>query len=262
MSRQLNEPAFRIFNPDYRIVEKLKPIFGVGMFLGWLFIFMAISLALGPMVMKELEAGSLLEPVVLSQVPLLLYSLIFILAMRLTLKDLKIEPLNSTEILMAILVAMVALFIAIAVLIPVYLIHQAISPGFLDQSIKEAKLLQDAMIPNTGPELILTLILMAVVPAIIEELFFRGLIFDSFLRMGPWWALAVSSVTFGIMHQLPLRIPSMIAVGFILAIFKYKTRKLTASMVVHVVYNSFIVGITFAAGRFMNFDMLSLIFHR
>lgn len=261
ISRPLERLKESILKPDYTVIDRMEPIHGMCLFAGYLAIFIGISFYLGPILSQNLADKGLALPVLVIQVPLLVYCLIYILAMKLNLKDLKIRTPAPLEWLIALPVALFALAGAIAILVPVLVIHHLISPGLLESSIEEAKALQEAITPDSGTQLLLHLGLIAVIPAVVEELFFRGLLFDSFMKLGPVWALTISSLAFGMMHLMPLRIPSLIFVGFVLGLFKYRTGKLTSSMLVHVIYNGIMVAITYAAKDLMDvdFDMFSCI---
>ena len=207
----------------------------------------------------DLLEGNLLSPILSIQLPLLLFCSLSVIALRLRFTDLKLISLYPKEWLYAFLLAMMALMAAVAVFIPVLALHKFISPDFFETSLEQAKVLQEAITPSSGFELLLNLFLVALIPAIVEELFFRGLLLDSFMRLGPVWAITISSVTFGVMHQMPMRIPSLIVVGFILGIFKYRTGKLTASILMHFIYNSFLIALTYFASEEIPSNIVSFI---
>jgi membrane protease YdiL (CAAX protease family) len=80
---------------------------------------------------------------------------------------------------------------------------------------------------------------------IVEELTFRGLLFNALLRYTPAWvAVLVSAALFGMAHFAPGNagvILPLIAGGAVLAIVYYRSGSLVASMLTHSLFNAFTV---------------------
>jgi membrane protease YdiL (CAAX protease family) len=248
-----------IINRDYRRVDHLTPLHGVWLFIGWGLLYVFLSLFLGPMLSEKLAEGNIGIQIVAIQLPLFVFCTLFIIGVRMRFADLKLRPLRPVEWAAAVIMAVAALVGAVVVLIPVIVSQMLLSPELFTQSLEEAKVFQEAIIPGSGVELAFYLVLLAVIPAVVEELFFRGLIMDAFMRFGPFWAIVISSVAFGVSHQMPLRIPSLTLVGFFLAAFKYRTGKLTASIIMHIVYNSVLITIAYLFKGAIESNMLSFI---
>jgi membrane protease YdiL (CAAX protease family) len=173
--------------------------------------------------------------------------------------DLKLKTLLPIEWVVAIALAVATFIGAVIVLIPVLIIQYLLTPQLLKSSMENATLMQEAITPSSNVEFAIILFFVAIIPAVVEELFFRGLLMDAFMHQGPFWAIVNSSVAFGIIHITPLKIPSMILVGVVLGIFKYRTGKLTASIIMHLIYNGFLITLTYFASDALNADMLSFI---
>jgi sodium transport system permease protein len=91
----------------------------------------------------------------------------------------------------------------------------------------------------------LTLVLlMAVLPAVCEELAFRGFIFGGLLRDGqPLRAILISSVVFGISHGVLQQSISATVMGMLLGWVSWRTSSVIPAMVIHVVNNSLSVSL-------------------
>lgn len=248
-----------IINPDYRKVDRLTPIHGIWLFLGWGIISVTLSLFLGTKLAEKLAEGNIGIQIVAVQLPLFLFCCLFITATRMKFADLKLRALRPVEWLAAPIIAVAALVAAAVVLIPVVVSQFLFTPEVFSESIKQAEVFQEAIVPASGAELALNLVLVAVIPPLVEELFFRGLVMDAFMKFGPFWAILISSTAFGISHMMPLKIPSLIVVGLLMATFKYRTGKLTASILVHLIYNAIIITVAYFARGAFDSSVLSFI---
>lgn len=89
------------------------------------------------------------------------------------------------------------------------------------------------------------LLVVALLPAICEELAFRGFILSGLRHLGGSWAIAISSVLFGLTHGLLQQSLSAIAVGFVLGYLAVQTQSLLPCAVFHFTHNS----LSIVAGR-------------
>ena len=88
------------------------------------------------------------------------------------------------------------------------------------------------------------LVLVVVIGApLVEELFFRGLLWEALrergLSTGP--AVAVTSVLFGVAHFQLLQLPALVAFGAVAAVLRARTGGLTAPIAAHVMFNAITV---------------------
>ncbi len=83
-------------------------------------------------------------------------------------------------------------------------------------------------------------ILSTVVAApILEEVFFRGLIFESCAeRWGRGVGLIVSALLFGVIHIIPVQMINAFVVGLILGYVYLKTRSLVSVIIIHAINNA------------------------
>lgn len=92
---------------------------------------------------------------------------------------------------------------------------------------------------------LLIVVAFGIVPPIVEEFFFRGLLFRAIAsRFGPWGAIVASSLAFGTFHVVsglqltPERfLPSTFA-GLVLGIIAWRTASLFPGTFVHAIHNS------------------------
>ncbi len=86
---------------------------------------------------------------------------------------------------------------------------------------------------------ILSVTAIAVVPALVEEFAFRGVILGSLRKFGDTFALIVSSICFGVMHGNLEQMPFAFMVGLFLGFALLKTGSIRVSMVIHF-FNNFV----------------------
>lgn len=73
----------------------------------------------------------------------------------------------------------------------------------------------------------------------VEELVFRGLLFNALLRYAPAWAAALlSGIAFGFSHGSPSAAAPLAASGVVLAYVYYRSGSLAASMLTHALFNT------------------------
>lgn len=88
------------------------------------------------------------------------------------------------------------------------------------------------------------IVLMAVLPAVCEELAFRGFIFGGLLRDGqPLRAILISSVVFGVSHGVLQQSISATVMGMLLGWVSWRTSSVIPAMLIHVVNNSLSVSL-------------------
>lgn len=86
-----------------------------------------------------------------------------------------------------------------------------------------------------------TLLAFALVPALCEELVFRGIVAAEYETFGIPAAVVMSSLTFAMIHFSFVRLPIYFFGGLVLALILYATRSVFASWIVHFLYNTFVL---------------------
>lgn len=108
------------------------------------------------------------------------------------------------------------------------------------QNMEVAEALTDAIIIKDN--LVLNLAIVALMPAICEEIFFRGFIFTSFKgKSSSKIAIITSGIFFGFMHMDFLRIIPTSILGIIFAYTVYKSESIFIAMILHFINNSIAV---------------------
>ena len=93
-------------------------------------------------------------------------------------------------------------------------------------------------VPTNGVEFIFYFISTAILPAIVEELVFRGAIMQSLRRFGDTFALLVSSLLFGLVHGNLVQAPMAFITGLAIGYFVLRTGSLRTGMLVHFINNA------------------------
>lgn len=106
-----------------------------------------------------------------------------------------------------------------------------------DQTLAKLDAMQGLL--SDAPSLSTLLILVALLPAVCEELAFRGFILSGLSRMrNKWLAILVSSLFFGIAHQLLQQSITAFAVGMLIGFVAIKTKSIFPCMLYHLIHNS------------------------
>lgn len=127
--------------------------------------------------------------------------------------------------------------LAIAVLIcsyPVVMILNLLSMIFVKNAVSDALLMY---LSQYGK--VLTFILVAVVPAFCEEFLFRGVVYNTYRKRYPLFALFVSAVCFGLMHGNLNQMPYAIYFGLVLALMMMASDSILVPMFMHFLMNGF-----------------------
>jgi len=94
-------------------------------------------------------------------------------------------------------------------------------------------------IMGSAPGFWAILLVMAVIPAIVEELAFRGFILSGFERLrNKWQAILLASLFFGMAHSFIQQSIVTAFVGIILGVVAVQTRSIIPCMIYHVTHNS------------------------
>jgi len=99
---------------------------------------------------------------------------------------------------------------------------------------------------------ILTFISTAIIPALVEEFAFRGIVLGSLKKFGEGFAVLVSSVLFGAMHGNFQQIPFAFIVGLALAFITVKSGSLWLACLVHSINNSISVFVEYLLDNLPN----------
>jgi sodium transport system permease protein len=124
-----------------------------------------------------------------------------------------------------------ALMIVIAELYPVK-----------DEALGGMKAIQDAL--GGAPSWWAVVGLMALLPAVCEELAMRGFILSGLRHVGhKWWAIAISAVAFGAIHMFLQQKITAAAVGLVIGFLAVQTGHLLPCIVFHAIHNTLAVSV-------------------
>lgn len=92
---------------------------------------------------------------------------------------------------------------------------------------------------KSTPEMIGMILISAVLPAILEELLFRGIVVAEYERRGAIRAVLLSALAFSLCHFDLANLPAYLFSGVILVLVLFATDSLIATILLHVCYNVF-----------------------
>ena len=123
-----------------------------------------------------------------------------------------------------------------------YLPLEHLIPHLRDKLAQPAKHLTAGF---PGADLAVIAVLTVVVVPVVEELFFRGLVLRSLVRLfapagvllGPTLAVLTSGILFGLAHAQPLQLLGLAAFGVVLSAMAYRFRRLGPSILAHATFN-------------------------
>lgn len=95
----------------------------------------------------------------------------------------------------------------------------------------------DSAVPEGAAGIALSVLSVAVEPALMEEFAMRGIVFGLFKRWGNGFAVIISSVLFGLMHGNFEQIPFAFLVGLILGFARAKTGSMWIGCAIHAFNN-------------------------
>ncbi len=104
--------------------------------------------------------------------------------------------------------------------------------------------------PVSTVDFIMSVICTAILPALVEELAFRGLVLGALKKHGDMFAVIASAFLFGMLHGNFVQIPFAFIVGLVLGLVRVKTDSMLPSILIHFSNNFFAVIITMISESF------------
>lgn len=117
-------------------------------------------------------------------------------------------------------------------IIPLISLINMISSLFVENSVSDT-----LAVTVENNSVFLNLILLALIPAIVEEFIFRGLIFNGYKKRNPLKAAILSAVLFGLIHMNINQFTYAFVMGIIFALLTYVTGSIIPSVIAHFVVN-------------------------
>ena len=95
------------------------------------------------------------------------------------------------------------------------------------------------------PEFVFLLFVIAVTPAICEEVFFRGYVQRTMERAAGWKSILIVGILFGLFHLQPIGLAATATMGVLFGYFYFRTRSLLPSMLAHFANNALVVSLLY-----------------
>ncbi|MEO6602254.1 MAG: CPBP family intramembrane glutamic endopeptidase [Polyangiaceae bacterium] len=112
---------------------------------------------------------------------------------------------------------------------------------FLDRDVNAERLVVAVSRNATSGGLLLVLCAAALLPALVEELMFRGLVTRAFEKRSHAEMVLVPSLLFGLFHLEPTQIAGTIVLGIAFGLTRLYSGSLVPSMVGHAAYNAYVI---------------------
>ena len=196
----------------------------------------------GTLKQSSLQVGQgtmpLLSTLILIVIFIMNIGLLFVLANKLELLNFDSKFLNKKNILIIVIGVVIARLVAI--LGTILLNNQGIDSTANDAAINNL---------FTGENPLLIILILGISAPIMEEIVFRAGIIGYFLKDWPILGIALSSISFGLVHG-PTDIISFFIyalIGLVLSIAYFKTSRLEVSILIHF-FNNLIPAIVIAFG--------------
>jgi uncharacterized protein len=123
----------------------------------------------------------------------------------------------------------------ISVFLPIIISANILSAHLLSDRVPQ-KIVQS--ISSSGNLLIINCFSIIVVSPIVEELYFRKILFQELLhRFGSMWTIILSSIYFSFVHLNVLSLPTLFALGLLLGTVAQVTKSIIFCMLVHSLFN-------------------------
>ncbi len=112
---------------------------------------------------------------------------------------------------------------------------------FLDRDVNAERLVVAVARNATSGGLLLVLCAAALLPALVEELMFRGLVTRAFEKRSHAEMVLVPSLLFGMFHLEPTQIAGTIVLGIAFGLTRLYSGSLVPSIVGHAAYNTYVI---------------------
>ncbi|MFT5818869.1 MAG: membrane protease YdiL (CAAX protease family) [Crocinitomix sp.] len=167
----------------------------------------------------------------------------FLLFLRLT-RERFTDMVHMQPIKLKPLLITVGLFIACYLSFPLFDIINGTLRSILPYSIIEGDILlnekfEALYVQSDAIQFIFSLVISAMLPAIFEELVFRGFLIKKMLQSGmsTYGAIIMSSTIFALIHMQPLNFLAIFVFGLVLGFVYMKFRNLKYAMILHFLIN-------------------------
>lgn len=91
---------------------------------------------------------------------------------------------------------------------------------------------------QNAQELVLSVVSIAIIPAVCEEMLFRGMVFPAFEGEGTKRAMRITTLLFMLIHGSLAGMPTQMILGMVLAMLAFWTDSIYAGIIYHTVHNA------------------------
>ena len=197
----------------------------------------------------DLSYGIKMAVISLSQILLVfLPTFIFIYFNKLNLKDLRFNKISMKNLLIAIGIMVFSMPIAMFInFIWIFILR------YFGEIYTPAQFSSDNIV-----QLLINLFVIAILPAIFEEMLFRGVILRGYERLGKVSAILCSAILFGLLHRDLQSLVGTTILGIVIAFIVYKTNSIYPGMIAHFINNGFAIVLTFLISKISPFALEQL----
>jgi membrane protease YdiL (CAAX protease family) len=103
---------------------------------------------------------------------------------------------------------------------------------------------------------LLSLLCIAVIPAVLEESVYRGILYQEYRKINPFGAIFFSALLFGLLHGNLNQFTYAFVMGIIMAFVIEATDSILATMIIHFITNGMSVVVLYATRNMSNYDEL------
>lgn len=167
----------------------------------------------------------------------------YMLRYKVTFRDIKIQKCGARDFIMAIIFGAGVMFAVNPI--------EAIFTSILSVFGFNADLIPGANIPTDGGYFILTLLLVAVLPAIFEELLMRGIVLNGTSECNTSFRIVMNGLLFSLFHANPSQTCYTFLLGCAFALIAIRCNSIIPTMIIHFLNNAMSV-------IFMHFNITEL----
>lgn len=196
-----------------------------------LFSFTVVLLAyqfIASFILGEAISGYMYAIVIINQLLIVSSAVVYCIVKKIDIREtFRIRKLEPVPALIIILLA-VPLYLAAVMLngIVIYGLQ------FIGEPLK-----QNVPVPETLPELVAGILIIAVMPGICEELMFRGLLLTAYEKRGSYRAVVFVSILFGLFHFDITNLAGPVFLGLVFGYYVVRTGSIFAGILAHFLNN-------------------------
>lgn len=221
MNKELNHLNIEKPRPTLFAASGFVLLAAVGL---WISSFLASFLGLG---------GSAMELVISTGImyylPFLLLPIIIYMRRNPGLSDtMRLNPMSIVPMFSVILLGILSAYVS-SILVSFWnMLLEAIGLQYVGSDI----------VPTTSNQLMVSVVMMAALPAVCEELLFRSFVLSSWESRGTWYAIIISSILFTMMHGNLFGAPAYLLIGIVSGYLVYALNSIYAGIIYHTIYNT------------------------